>query len=117
MSEVQILLWMTGIHLVGFIAVGILMMPMLRDEDHPTDEEPGSSDDGWGNLPGNGPVPKGLPGGGLPLPDAVQSKVRLREPGRLADRVRTRERRPIREPVRTPSRRPVPAHAPGKRQL
>ncbi len=109
MSEVQILLWMTGIHLVGLIAIGILMMPMLRDEDTPGDEENGSSDDGWGNLPNSGPAPKGLPGGGVPLPDAEQSKVRLREPGRLADHLPARERRPVREPVRTPSpaREPV----------
>jgi hypothetical protein len=99
---------MTGIHLVGFIAVGVLMMPMLRDEDKPPEEDQGNSDDGWGNLPNSGPAPKGLPGGGVPLPDAIQSKVRFRGPGRLSDQIQHRERRPIREPSRTPERTPVP---------
>jgi hypothetical protein len=112
MSEVTLLAWMFGIHLVGFIAVGILMIPTLRDEDPPTDQDSGS-DDGWGNLPTERPDPKGWPGGGIPLPDAVQSSVRMREGGRLADQVAQRQRRPSREPIRTPSR--TPAHEPARR--
>jgi hypothetical protein len=104
MSEVQLLLWMTGIHLIGFLCVGLLMIPALRDNDDPTDQDSGSSDDGWGNLPTSRPNSGGGPGGGIPLPDAEQSRVRLREPGRLSERVRPRERRPVREPERRPIR-------------
>ncbi|WP_249012170.1 hypothetical protein [Conexibacter sp. DBS9H8] len=110
MSEFELLAWMFGIHLVGFIAVGILMLPTLRDDgDPPTDQDSGS-DDGWGNLPNSRPDPRGWPGGGLPLPDAEQSSVRLREPGRLADKVPNRDRRPVRDPRRTPV--PSPGHGP-----
>jgi hypothetical protein len=112
MSEVQLLAWMFGIHLVGFIAVGILMIPTLRDEDQPPDQDTGS-DDGWGNLPNQKPDPKGWPGGGVPLPDAEQSRVRMREPGRLSDKVSTRTRRPSREPLRRPVR--SPEHTPTRR--
>ncbi len=113
MSEVQLLAWMFGIHLVGFIAVGILMIPTLRDDEPPTDQDSGS-DDGWGNLPNSRPDPRGWPGGGIPLPDAEQSSVRLRGHGRLSDQVdRRRTRRPSREPVRTPGR--SPAHVPARR--
>ena len=113
MSEVQLLAWMFGIHLVGFIAVGILMIPTLRDDGDPPTDEDSSSDDGWGNLPTSRPDPRGWPGGGVPLPDAVQSRVRLREPGRLADKVdQRRVRRPSREPSRSPDRSP---HVPARR--
>jgi hypothetical protein len=112
MSEVDLLAWMFGIHLVGFIAVGILMIPTLRDDEPPTDSDSGS-DDGWGNLPNQKPDPKGWPGGGVPLPDAEQSRVRLREPGRLADKLGDRTRRPSREPLRRPVR--VPEHEPTRR--
>jgi hypothetical protein len=111
MSEFQLLAWMFGIHLFGFIAVGILMIPTLRDDDPPTDQDSGS-DDGWGNLPTSRPDPRGWPGGGIPLPDAEQSSVRLREPGRLADKLTHRERRPSREPSRSPERSP---HTPARR--
>jgi hypothetical protein len=106
MTEVQLLLWMTGIHLVGFICVGLLMIPALRDNDEPTDQDSGSSDDGWGNLPNSKPDSGGWPGGGIPLPDAVQSRVRLRGPGRISDTLR---RTPRRQPIREPQRRPVRA--------
>jgi hypothetical protein len=105
MSEVQILLWMTGIHLVGFLCVGLLMIPALRDGDEPeSGGDNGGSDDGWGNLPAGRPGSGGWPGGGLPLPDAEQSRVRLREPGRIGQRLPTRQRRPAREPAREPVR-------------
>jgi hypothetical protein len=104
MSEVQLLLWMTGIHVIGFLCVGLLMIPALRDGDDPSDQDSGSSDDGWGNLPTSKPNSGGGSGGGIPLPDAEQSRVRLREPGRLSERQKPRERRPAREPQREPIR-------------
>jgi hypothetical protein len=106
MSEVQLLLWMTGIHFIGFICVGLLMIPALRDGEEPTDQDSGSGDDGWGNLPNVRPTAPTRPGGGIPLPDAEQSRVRLRGPGRISDVLNDPRRRPSREPTR----RPVRAH-------
>ncbi len=93
------MLFLVGVHVFGFVAVGLLMLPMLRDDPSDTDEDGGSSDDGWGNRPNFKPDPSRWPGGGIPLPDAEQSKVRLREPGRLRDKLTSPERRPAREPA------------------
>jgi hypothetical protein len=99
MTDLQLMLFLVGVHIFGFVAVGILMIPVLRDDPSDTDEEGGSSDDGWGNRPNVKPDPSRWPGGGIPLPDAEQSAVRLREPGRLGDKLTSPERRPSREPV------------------
>jgi hypothetical protein len=108
MSETQLLLWLTGIHFIGFICVGLLMLPALRDDQEPpTDQDSGSSDDGWGNLPAGRPEPGNRPGGGLPLPDAEQSRIRLREPGRISEKQPMPQRRPAREPERQPIREPA----------
>jgi hypothetical protein len=105
MGEVQLLVWLFGIHLFGLIAVGILLIPALRAGDDPeTDQDGGGSDEGWGNRPNVDPSPSRWPGGGIPLPDAEQSKTRFREPGRLADKLGPPQRRPAREPSRTPVR-------------
>lgn len=101
------MLFLLAVHIFGFVAVGVLVLPMLSDDNSEPDEDGGSSDDGWGNRPNVKPDPSRWPGGGLPLPDADQSTVRLREPGRLADKLPAPERRPAREPV--PSR-PVRAN-------
>ena len=93
------MLFLIGVHIFGFVAVGLLMIPVLRDDPSDTDEDGGSSDDGWGNRPNVKPDPSRWPGGGIPLPDAEQSTVRLREPGRLTDKLTRPERRPAREPV------------------
>jgi hypothetical protein len=99
MTDVQLMLFLVGVHIFGFVAVGILMIPVLRDDPSDTDEEGGSSDDGWGNRPNFKPDPSRWPGGGIPLPDAEQSTVRLREPGRLGDKLTPPDRRPAREPA------------------
>jgi hypothetical protein len=99
MTDLQLMLFLVGVHIFGFIAVGLLMLPVLRDDPSDTDEEGGSSDDGWGNRPNVKPDPSRWPGGGIPLPDADQSAVRLREPGRLGDKLTSPERRPAREPA------------------
>ena len=68
-------------------------------------------DDGGGGSPGPAPpVPGPEPDGGLPLRDAEQARVRLREPGRLADAYPRRPRRPEHAPD-APEH--VPAVAPG----
>jgi hypothetical protein len=113
-TDVQLLLWMAVIHVVGLLAVAVLMIPALRDSDPPADADGGSSDDGWGNLPRGKPAPSGWPGGGIPLPNAEQSRVRLRGPGRLSEELRReRERRPAREPERRPVRA-RPGHPAGR---
>jgi len=99
------LLFLVGVHILGFIAVAILLIPALRDDNSGLDEDGNDgTDDGWGNRPNVRPDPSRWPGGGIPLPDAEQSKVRLREPGRLSEHLPVPQRRPSREPVREPTR-------------
>jgi hypothetical protein len=65
-------------------------------------------DDGDGGLP-PADDPSGVPsggGGGLPLPDAEQAPVRLREPGRIGERYPRPARR--RDPEHEPQRSPEP---------
>jgi hypothetical protein len=107
-GDVQVMLWIAGVHLLGLLCVAVLLIPVLRSDDHPSSGSDGGSDDGWGNLPAEPPTPKRWPGGGLPLPDAVQSGVRLRGPGRLSDLRPRHERRPAREPQPAP-RSPIRA--------
>src|SRR5947209_5021684 len=105
-GDVQLLLLIAGVHLFGFAAVGVLMIPALRDG---WNAPPGGSDsdDGGGRGPKVPPIAPVAPsGGGLPLPDAVPARVRLRDHERLGDRLPARERRPAHapEPARTPIR-------------
>jgi hypothetical protein len=115
-GESQLLLMIAGVHFVGLACVTVLILPALRDGGDPPPRDPPdqSSDDGWGNNRRRPKGPSGLPRGGLPLPDAVQSRVRLREPGRISELVPSRERRPAREPSRRPIRAPhrVPSRGP-----
>jgi hypothetical protein len=107
MTEFQVMLFLVGVHIFGFVAVGLLMLPVLRDDDSESDGENGNPDEGWGNRPNVRPDPSRWPGGGIPLPDAEQSPLRLREPGRLSDNRPAPERRPTREPA---PRKPVRAN-------
>ena len=70
------------------------------------DSPPGPSDNDGGGGGGSGPreppAPPGAPRGGMPLPDAEQSRQRVRDHDR-PDRRRLRPRRPSREPERMPS--------------
>jgi len=69
-------------------------------------ESEGEGDGGGGSGGGNPPQPSprpGAPRGGIPLPDAEQSRLRVRDHDRPARR-RLRPRRPAREPDRTPAR-------------
>src|ERR1700721_2372846 len=98
MTEFQMMLFLVGVHIFGFIAIGLRRRPALRDDNSDTGEDSGSSDDGWGNRPNVKPDPSRWPGGGIPLPDAEKSAVRLREPRRLGDTLTSPERRPARAP-------------------
>ena len=91
------------VHVVAFVLLfalcGQSMLEVFRT--------PRYDDDDWGEPPAGDPETTPPPsGGGLPLPDAEQAPLRLREPGRLAERYPRRPRRPDHapEPVRTPER-------------
>ncbi len=112
----SLMLWIAGFHFVGVICVAALLIPALRSRNDSSEgHENGSSDDGWGNLPQDQPRPKLWPGGGIPLPDAVQPSVRLRDHRRLSELRPGRERRPAREPMPTPERVPSAQHFPAAR--
>lgn len=104
-GDYQLLLMIAVMHLLGLACVAVLIMLALRGEDNglPGSDESGS-DDGWGNEPRRPPQPSDRPWGGVPLPDAKQSRLRLRDHRRLADLLPARTRRPAREPERTPIR-------------
>jgi hypothetical protein len=88
------------VHIIGLVA---LVWTLLLDaEDRPDwrDWWPRDEDDGP-RAPS--PAPRG---GGLPLPDAVPSSVRLREPALVADAHPRPSRRPAHPPRRVPERTP-----------
>lgn len=96
-----------GVHVVGAV---VIVWGLMGDErvDWRSLLWPRDADDGDG---GRGPDRGGAPGGpggpsGLPLPDAGQTPVRLREPARLGDRYPRPERRPAHtpQPEREPQR-------------
>lgn len=93
-----------ALHLVALALGAVLFVMFLRSETVTPWKPPEDEDGGGGG--GNdriGSRPKGTPPGGVPLPDAEQSRVRLREPGRLAD-AHPWPRRREHEPQRTPER-------------
>jgi hypothetical protein len=110
------MIWIAGVHFVGFVAVAVLMLPALRDDPG---QGPGSDgDDGGGRGPGRPPQRPGPPRGGIPLPDADPAAIRFRgAPGRIGDLRRARERRPAREPAQPARRRPTRVGGPGPRRL
>jgi hypothetical protein len=97
-----ILLMIAGVHLLGLACVAVLMFSALREGPAEPPQSSSDSDDGRGNKPRLPRAPSGRPRGGIPLPDAEQARIRLREHGRLTDRLPRRVRRPAREPRRTP---------------
>jgi hypothetical protein len=101
-GELELMLMIAGMHLLGLVCAAALLLPALRGgPEFPPRPERGS-DDGWGHGPPKHPAPSDLPTGGLPLPDAVPARVRLRDHRRLSDLLPRRERRPAREPEREP---------------
>ncbi len=108
-DETLLVALLGGLHLLGFGFAAVLLLPLLRDErivplvSRGEDED----DQGGGGSDRLQPIaPRGPCGGGIPLPDAVPARVRLREPARLADLLpppaRRREHAP--SPTRTPAR-------------
>jgi hypothetical protein len=106
-GDAQLMLMIAGMHLLGLVCAAVLILPALREgpELPPRRSDPGS-DGGWGRGPESPPAPPGRPSGGIPLPDAEQAGVRLRDHRKLTERLPKRDRRPAREPDRTPVRTP-----------
>jgi hypothetical protein len=99
-KEVLALALTVLVHVIGMAA---LVWALLLDDDNRPDWRgwwPGDDD-----QPPAPPPPTG-PRDGLPLSDAEPSKVRMREPGRLADAHSRPARRPAHAPERTPERTP-----------
>ena len=95
-----------ALHLVALVLGGVLFVMFLRSEAGSGRRPPDDDDTGGGGNDRLYPGPQNSPSGGLPRPDAVQSSVRLRGPGRLSRLRPQRERRPVREPAE-PGRRRV----------
>jgi hypothetical protein len=107
-DETLLVALLGGLHLLGFGFAAVLLLPLMRDErvaplGHrgEDEDEGGGGNDRVDRTPPRGPRP-----GGIPLPDAVPARVRLREPVRLADLIPARGRREH-APARTPTRTPV----------
>jgi len=106
-DETLLVALLGGLHLLGFGFAAVMLLPLLRDERIVPAAHGEEEDDGGGGNDRLRPTPRPGPrGGGIPLPDALPARVRLREPGRLADLLPAPERR--REHAPTPTR--VPAH-------
>lgn len=110
-AEVIALTLTAVVHIVGAV---VLVWAMFDNENRPDwrglwprDDDEDGGDGGWGRGPVDPPA-EGPSGGGLPFPeDAVPARLRLREPGRLADAHPRPARRPghAPAPVRVPSQR------------
>jgi hypothetical protein len=98
-----------GLLSLGFV-LAVAFFPLVLGRRGPKPAGPENDDgDGWGRRgPDRPPTPKGGPTGGIPLPDAIQSRIRMRGPGRLSEHRQARVRRPAREPERRPIRTLTP---------
>jgi len=107
-DETLLVALLGGLHLLGFGFAAVLLLPLLRDERIVPIARGEDEDEGGGGndrvLPRPRPGPRG---GGIPLPDAVPARVRLREPARLADLLPPPQRRREHAPAPTPTRTPV----------
>jgi len=101
--EGGLIILLTGVHALGLGLLCGMLWLSFRADDRTSGEDEG--DGGWGNDRSPPEDSRGPRDGGLPLPDAKQSKVRLREPGRIAQRLARPERRRTEEPVRVPAKR------------
>src|SRR3954452_13281250 len=107
-DETLLVALLGGLHLLGFGFAAVLLLPLLRDERIVPIARGEEDDDGGGGNDRIRPTPSPGPrGGGIPLPDAVPARVRLRESARLADLLPTQPRRREHAPTRTPERAPA----------
>jgi hypothetical protein len=98
---------------VAMAIAGIMLGRRLLSPPWRPPSDPSDAEEGGGGSGGSGPreptVPRGAPRGGVPLPDAEQSRERVRDHDR-ATRRRLRPRRPVREPNRSPAPRVPQRH-------
>jgi hypothetical protein len=107
-ADQELMILFGAMHLIA-LALGGVLFWMFLHSDTITPWEPPEEDEGGGDG-GNDRLrkpPKPPKPGGLPLPDAVQSRERFRGAGRLSDRHHTSRRpehapQPRRVPERTP---------------
>ena len=110
-SDQELVLIFGGLHLVSLLLGAVLFVMFLRSDttkewQPPADEDTDDSGGGGNDRLGRGPKPR--PDGGVPLPDARQSDVRLRGHGSLRDHRPAPERRPVHEPAPAPRRVTAP---------
>jgi hypothetical protein len=109
-DETLLVALLGGLHLLGIGFAALMLLPLLRDERIAPVARGEEDEDGGGGSDRLGPTaPRGPRPGGIPLPDATPARVRLREPGRLADLLpapprRRREHAPAPAPTRAPAR-------------
>jgi len=104
-EETLVVVLFGGLHLLGIGFALLLLLPLMRDERiAPTWVPPEDDDGGGGNDRVSPTPPRGPRPGGIPLPDAVPARVRLRGPERLADLTPAPQRR--REHAPAPERAP-----------
>jgi hypothetical protein len=100
--EGGLILLLTGVHALGLgLLCGMLWLSFKADDRTSGDDD---GDGGWGNDRRPPEDSRGPRDGGLPLADAEPSRVRLREPGRIAQRLPRPERRRTDEPQRVPAK-------------
>jgi hypothetical protein len=104
-GDAQLMLMIAGMHFLGLVGAAVLILPALREDPGLPPHHPDQgSDGGGGRGPGRPPLPPEPPRGGIPLPDAEQSRIRLRDHRKLSEQLPRPQRRPAREPDRTPIR-------------
>jgi hypothetical protein len=108
-SDAELVLLFTVLHVIALGVVTVLLVMFLRSDTTRmwSPPEEGEGGDGGGNDRLGPRIKPGPGGGGLPLPDAVPARVRLRDHTRLADRLPAPMRRPERDPERPPRRVPT----------
>lgn len=111
MGEDMLLVVIFGtLHLLGICFAALLLLPLMREEQPKLWIPPEDEDGRGGGSDRLAPEPPRDPSsGGLPLPDAVPARVRLRGPGRLSELTPLRERRPAHTPAPSPQREREPS--------
>jgi hypothetical protein len=108
--DAQLLVIFGALHLVALSLGGVLFVMFLRSDTAASSLPPDDDDsDGGGGNDRISDKPKTSPSGGIPLPDAVPARVRLRTGhDRLVDPARrTPARRRVSDPARERPRVPV----------
>ncbi len=105
----QLLVIFGALHLAALTLGGLLFLMFLRSDGSSKWSPPDEDDPGGGGNDRITDKPKTSPSGGLPLPDAIQSRLRLRSGHeRLAKMKPRRIERRVAEPARERPR--VPGH-------